>query len=486
METPSAALLPSPASLGDFPLPTQPPSEPSRSVSGAPGLPKWLAQPQARLGQFIHYANTVYDLFKRLGSLRDQRRRPQIPTADVVRSLFFTAALRLPSLNALEGELKNAPFQRLLGRRVTPDIKAFSADTVARVLDGLDLDALRSMLHGVVHKAERNKAFREGIHGAWRAVALDGWEPFSSYHRHCDHCLTRMVRKGKDGDEYRVPQYYHRFVFALLLGPGAEVVLDLEPLRPADLRRQAGENVDRHEGEQTAALRLIDRLHQEYGRFIDLFVLDALYANGPLMTRLTKHRYGAIITLKKETDEPLKDARVIMEGQPPSKVWQELHRNERIEAWDVDDIETLDTFKGKIRVVRAEVTTTYTKKNRIEKKTRTWCAAVIGERARRLPVRAVHQLHRSRWHIENTAFNQWTQQCHLTHVFRHTPGAVMAVMLLWSLVFTVMQLFVYRRLRRARPPKDPCDTIRAIVTQMASELARLRAPLPWHLLFDTS
>ena len=36
--------------------------------------------------------------------------------------------------------------------------------------------------------------------------------------------------------------------------------------------------------------------------------VDALYANGPAMTTITGHGYGGIITLKKETDEPLKDA----------------------------------------------------------------------------------------------------------------------------------------------------------------------------------
>jgi hypothetical protein len=442
-------------------------------------LPKWLTEPQHRLGQFLHYAKKVYGLFPRLGGLQDERLRPQIPTADVVRSLFFAAVLRLPSLNALEGQLKAAPFQRLLGRRAIPQVKAFSADTVARVLDGLDLEALRDILHGVVHKAERNKVFREGIRGAWRAVAVDAWEPFSSYHRHCRHCLVRMVRQGKANDRREIPQYYHRFVFALLLGSECEVVLDLEPLRPADLRRKEGVKVDCHEGEQTAALRLIDRLHDEFGRFIDLFVLDALYANGPMMTRLTQLRYGAIITLRKESDEPLKEALELMQGQPPCRVWDDPERKEHIQAWDVDEIETLDTFKGKIRVVRAQVTTR-------DEKTSTWCAAAVGERVRRLPARTVHELQRARWHIENTAFNQWTQQWHLTHVFRHTPKAVMAVMLLWCLVFNLMQLFVYRRLRRPRLPKDPCDTIRSVVAQIAHELARLTAPVPWELLFDSS
>ena len=115
-----------------------------------------------------------------------------------------------------------------------------------------------------------------------------------------------------------------------------------------------------------------------------------------------------------------------------------------------------------------------------------WCAAVVGAAARRLPVRTIHRLQRLRWHLENTAFNQWTQYWNLEHVFRHTPNAVHAVMLLWVLIFNLLQLFVYRRLRRPRVPKDPCDTICAIVAQMAADVASLRRRVPWEVLLDSS
>src|SRR5215469_16252286 len=40
-------------------------------------------------------------------------------------------------------------------------------------------------------------------------------------------------------------------------------------------------------GELTVARRLLDSLQDSYGGFIDDFVLDALYANRPVMTQLT-------------------------------------------------------------------------------------------------------------------------------------------------------------------------------------------------------
>ena len=46
------------------------------------------------------------------------------------------------------------------------------------------------------------------------------------------------------------------------------------------------------------AQRLIDSLHDTYGG-IDAFVLDALYANGPVMTQLTNYGYSGFLVLKK-------------------------------------------------------------------------------------------------------------------------------------------------------------------------------------------
>jgi hypothetical protein len=157
-----------------------------------------------------------------LASLSDGRRAPEIPTFDVVNSLFHTALLRIPSLNALEGDLKESDFQKLIGRPPRPEVKAFRADVVANVLDKLHLDGVRGALQQVVDKAERNKAFREGSYGGLRCVALDGWEPFASYERHCPQCLVRHVKVNRAGGEVEErKQYFHRYVVALLLGPGS-------------------------------------------------------------------------------------------------------------------------------------------------------------------------------------------------------------------------------------------------------------------------
>ena len=442
-------------------------------------LPSWLIGSHRKLHLFEKYATQVYGLPRILGSLRDGRRDPEYPTIEVVDALFHAALLRRPSINATEGDLKQADFQKLIGRKPEPGVKAFSAEVISNVLDKLELDGLRNGIEDIIWKAERNKVFREGSYGTLRCVALDGWETFFSYDRHCRHCLVRKVkRKNPDtGEVEEVDQYYHRCVVAMLVGPVLDVVLDLEPVLNAEARRDLGEDAH-HEGELTAAYRLIDRLHDTYGTFIDAFVCDALYANGPVMTKLDEYGYGGFIVLKKNDNEPLKEALALWQGQGPCQQLDDDEKKEHVEFWDLDDIDTLDTYKGKVRVIRADITKV-TNDNATRK---TWCFGVVGRQARKVSRRTALKIVRSRWHIENTGFCQWVKYWNLGRVYRHTPNAILAILLLWMLVFNLLQLFVYRRLKRPRIPKDPCDTIIGIVAQMFRDVGAIPERIPWEVL----
>ena len=451
-----------------------------RQLRGAV-LPEWIEGSCSKLHQFEKYVCNVFGLPDLLASLVDTRRAPKIPTFDVVNSLFHTALLRIPSINALEGDLKKSDFQKLIGRPPTPEVKAFSADVVANVLDKLELEGIRNAIEDVIGKAERNKTFRDG-YGPLRCVAIDGWEPFSSYDRHCPNCLVRKVKKkGAGGEIGEVDQYYHRYVVAMLLGPVIDVVLGIEPVLNEEALRDIDPDHEGHEGELTAGRRLIDALHETYGGFIDAFVGDALYACGPVMTQLDNYGYGGFLVLKKEKNEPFKEALNLWEIEGLCEKYEDPESKEQVDFWDADEIETLDTYKGgKVRAVRAVVT-------KPDENPSTWCFAIIGQRARQLSRRTALRIVRARWHIENTAFHQWVRYWNLGHVFRHGQNALSAILLLWTLAFDLLQLFIYRRLGRSRRPKDPTDTIRHLVEVMLREVALLPEPIPWATLrLDTS
>jgi hypothetical protein len=291
--------------------------------------------------------------------------------------------------------------------------------------------------------------------------------------------VRRVKKQTAPGETEEVEPYYHPYVVALLLGPVVDVVLAVEPVLNEEARTDMVSEHAGHEGELTAAHRLLEFLHKTYGRFIEAIVVDALYANGPWMSRLDDYGYGGFIVLKKENNQPLKEALALMQNQPSCEVYDDPESKEHIEFWDEDDIQTLDTYQGKIRVIRAVIT-------RSQQEPTTWCLAIAGQRARRISRRTALKIIRSRWHIENTGFNQWMQYWKLGHVYRHTANAILAVLLIWMLAFNLLQLFVYRRLKRPRRPKDPTNTIRHIVETMLREIATLPEPLPWRVLWDSS
>jgi hypothetical protein len=264
----------------------------------------------------LAYGREVFGLDGLFDAVRDTRCQPEVSAGVIASIIFFCGLLRIRSLNALEPKLDEPGFTAMLG-----DVGPLcSVDTVARSLCRMDLATVQRLPEKLIALAERNKVFREGWHGALRFVALDGWEIFSSYDRHCDGCLERQVsRKQPDGSVTKQTQYYHRVVVAMLIDPRFDLVLGVEPLRPSDQRpvdEKTGRKPDAHEGEQTAAIRLLERVKRTFP-WLDVAVADGLYANGPFLTTVQRLGMGAVVVAKKETDEPLKEALALWGDSPP-------------------------------------------------------------------------------------------------------------------------------------------------------------------------
>lgn len=430
-----------------------------------------------KLRRVIAYGRKVYHLRERLQGACDARNSPKTSAGLVSAAVFFCGLLRVRSFNALEPKLREKNFLRLVGAPAQRQ-SLCSADTLSRALRVACIESVREISTGMLAKAERNKVFREGWLGALRFVAVDGWEPICSYRRHCKQCLVRQVEiKRRDGSVEKVPQYYHRYVVAMMIDERLDLVLDFEPLLPGDLRPDGGTEDDEDEGELTAAKRLLRRVKMTYP-WLDVVVADGLYPNGPFLTLVTELRMGAVIIMRKENNEPLREALAIWEEKPAQQVVTDESAGERIELWDCPAIETLESYQGPIRVVRGRVTSLRCP----QEPARTWCLAVIGK-ATKLSVRQALRVGRGRWHIENTGFNQWTRHWRFCHVFVHDGNGIQA--LYWSFFasYNLLTLFLYLQLRsygRDRG-RDVTRTISRLVDEMNDDLARLVCS-PW----DTS
>jgi hypothetical protein len=380
-----------------------------------------------QLSQFVAYAETRFDLPLLAGCFADHRSEPHIPCRAVGLSLLLGEVVHIPSFLQLQAETRLPQWQKWVGYR-----DQISHDTFGYASERLDPVQLRRAGIWINRKLKRGKAFEANKIKGLLVVSLDANEQFCSDHRCCDDCLTREVTcKDAEGKEFKKTQYYHKQVYAQLSGPELSVILDFEPMRQG-------------EEECAAALRLLRRMRRTYGaRFFDVVVVDSWYANGPfLKTVVAELGWPVIAVLKQERYEAHQEALALTNGQKPTQVVERDGR--QVEIWDVPSLRFTDAYPGPVRVVR--VRERWTQRRRVGKEWKTqekeqnWIWVVAGD-LEGYDGAAIRDIGHSRWRIENNAFGQLTQHWRLTHCAHHHPVAVVALLWIKIIAFTLFHAF---------------------------------------------
>ncbi len=280
-----------------------------------------------RLPNFLRYVNKVYGFSQTIESMQGNG-NAEISPQTIFMSMFLCMLLRLGSLRQLASDAKAGKIRKFLPRI---DKETYCANTVGNGLEDMDVKMLQCELSVVPRKLRRNKAYGNAEHprtiGGFRIVAVDGTEHFRSESIHCPDCMVVRV-KVKDGIKIN---YVHRIVIMYVVGrlhsSSVQVILGAEPARPKDVI--AGEETG-HEGEGTAAKRLIEDMIALYGNgFFHILTTDAYYSNKPFVLFLD--------SLGKYLVSRVKDARTTLykEINTLSQMVEPIHiddRENRIES----------------------------------------------------------------------------------------------------------------------------------------------------------
>lgn len=266
----------------------------------------------------------------------------------------------------------------------------------------------------------RKKLFDSSrLDGKYHRIVFDGTQIFSFRHRHCPHCLTKVING--------VTIYFHVVLEAKIL-LGSNMAFSIM----SEFVENESEGVSKQDCETKAFFRLCERLKAAFSRLEICVLLDSLYAQGPVFGMCEKYDWKYIITFK--------------EGSIPT-VQKEYE--------DLLKLQTANTFKAK-RLPGSTVEQEYKWVDGIDYKDsqNKWhkvnvfeCIEGAPGAARPTTFRHIANITpikqnvpllsatgRSRWKIENNGFNvQKNQDYELEHSYtEHETG--------WKVFYLVLQI----------------------------------------------
>jgi hypothetical protein len=409
------------------------------------------------LPSFSAWLNKGFDLRAHASQMSDARADPEISPSSIFLALFHSFTFRLPSFQQLDSELNHSQLQRWIGAE-----RAFRDDTLRYSLCGFNLGPLEAMLVDVNRRLKRGKAFDEGRVQGHLVAALDGIEVLSSFSRRCDRCLERRVTlKDQAGRKVEQTQYYHRAVGCQMVHSPVKPFLAVEWLQPG-------------EGEDTAALRLLTRLPKLYGsRFFDILLLDALYAQTPVLELVRKIGWNPVISLKQNSRDLYQSAVRLFATRPPDAQFTEQrdHKTYRVQLWDTEGLPFTIDNPEPVRVVRSEEVLERKRYRQGERTTHStdhewlWFTTLSKQV---FTTSVIRQLGHTRWKNENNGWmdltRYWAFKHGFLHACRHRPKhtndsgeresvsnhGLAAVTLILLISFALTSAFVLRHSKLAR------------------------------------
>jgi hypothetical protein len=291
----------------------------------------------------------------------------------------------------------------------------------------------------LLRQAKRNKAF-DG--SRFIGLAIDGTGTSRSEKQHCELCRPRY------NTHHHVCGYSHHLSLITVVGTGLSLPFDVEQYGPGD-------------SECSASRRLLARAAQSLGtRFADYVVADGAYATAPFLHTACALGLHPVVRLKQNLPELMAAATARFAMQPPGSI-QKID-GDTVELWDADDFDPWRELRWPtVRVLRY----------RQHRADGSVCEAywLTDWSIRKVPSASLYRMAKSRWEVENRAFNDAKTRYGLEHAAHHHPRSLLANALLILLTITLERLFRLRHLKRGpHKPPSAIALVRALRLSLAA------------------
>lgn len=164
------------------------------------------------------------------------------------------------------------------------------ADTLARLLERIDVEEIQNCLVELLQDLMRRKKFKNHLINKRYLIAVDGSQKFSRNYQWQPEALGRHV-----GGEERIPQFYvYVLESVLVLDNGIVLPVLTETLENKDWV----EGQTKQDCESKAFRRLAKKLYKIFGKGKVTLIADGLYACGPVIKKCREYQWEYMITLK--------------------------------------------------------------------------------------------------------------------------------------------------------------------------------------------
>lgn len=376
------------------------------------------------LRRLWRYAEKRWHVSNLLSTLTDSRVHPHYTTATATKAALLGMLARAGSLHALAGTRTHAIWGSALTQRLPSD------DTLGEVFTQLRLDGLRTLHHRLYEMVCRSKSYSRSRPLA--VAVIDGHEVNASYRRGCPGSLQRKITVTTRAGVAKRIQYYHRYVYLLLLGTDGPLPLDLERQLPG-------------EDELATARRLVTRVCTRYPRAFTVLLADGLYANAPFINFLREQGKHLLAVLKDDRRDVVKDVR----GMCPLIAPEILrHGTGTRKYWDIAQLTSMPGVAHPVRVIRTcETSHVRRQQDRVVDTTVSEWMWVCTLSREQLDTETAIALGHKRWVIENELFNELVTVWHGKHIYRNEVNAIEGFQLLLLFAYNLFHLFVRRNLQ---------------------------------------
>lgn len=242
----------------------------------------------------IVYRQMLPDLLKKLDRIKDPRQPHKIKHKMTVLMVYGILLFVYQTGSRREANKKmSKPIFLDNVEAIFPELKSLPhADTLARLLERIDVEQIQACLVELLQDLIRRKKFKNYMINKRYLIAVDGSQKLFRSYQWQTQTLQRHV-----GGEAHIPQYY---VYAL------EAVLVTDNGIVLPVWTEILENIDWVEGEtkqdceSKAFRRLAQKLYRIFGKGKITLIADGLYACGPVIAKCREYQWDYMIVLKED------------------------------------------------------------------------------------------------------------------------------------------------------------------------------------------